>query len=374
MGSGVDQRAREHNPYVHGLRGLLSIFVYTYHIIRSDVATFDAIRAGPIKLAVHQLEWGVDLFFGISGFVILGALLRAPTPGQFLLERAIRIYPVLWPPLLVSLAWGLMFRHRDFAQASVETVLLSIPANLAAIPGMVTMFLIHPPAWSLSYEMAFYSFCAVAMLLHRRMGWAGAAIWGPVAVLALIHYPRGMFFASGVLVAVGLVARYAPFRSLARFPIVMLVITLGALGGVQAVTGERHMIWTTMRDWAGDARLPLALLAMLSGTLFLQGVVNGIGPLGRALTLPVIRFYGTVSYSFYLWHVPALSLTRRGMVALGIDVWAGQAAQAVLWVLTLPLASLIAYLSYRFIEAGVCPWLRRHLRPRPRPVARAVTP
>jgi len=346
------------NPYIHGLRGVLALMVYTYHIVRADLPTFSAVQSGPLRAVLDRCEWGVDLFFAVSGFVIMGALLRSPGAGMFLWERAIRIYPVLWPPLAVSLTWGLLFHHREFAITSVESVLWSIPGNLLALPGVVTMFLIHPPAWSLSYEVAFYVFCAAAWALQRRWGRDIAWLWAPAACLLVMVYPRAAFFGAGVVVALGLVERFALPRFLARFPLAMLALMLLCWGAVQTITGDVHIAWTTMFDWSGDARLPLALVAIAAGTLFIQGVVNGAGVAPRLLTGRIIQWFGTVSYSFYLWHIPALALTRRGILALGIDAWAGPASQLALWVLTMPLAMLLAFVSWRVIEVGLCRRLR----------------
>lgn len=364
------------NLYVQGARGLLSMFVFVYHVIRSEVPTFDFVHSGPFAAGLHTLEYGVDLFFCISGFVIMGSLHRAPNAGVFLVDRAVRIYPVLWPAIAVSLTWGLLFRHRDFALHSVETVLWSIPANLLALPGFINMFLIHPVAWSLSYEVVFYTFCGIAWYLIGRMGWRRAAVlWVPVAVVLLVHYPRGLFFVSGVLVAGGLVRRFALTRFLACYPIIMLVTMLATWGGIQAVTGSTHMVWTTMIDWAGDGRLPLAGVAVVAATLFMQGVVNGTGPLGWLLRRWPLVALGTISYSFYLWHVPGIALSRRLLVTLGLDQMAGQGSQVVLAAIALPLSLALAYGSWFVLETGFCPWLRRRVigaRPRAEAVAPAI--
>ncbi len=345
-----------------------------FHIIRAEVPTFDFVSAGPISAGLQTFEYGVDLFFCISGFVILGSLHRAPNAGTFRMDHAVRIYPVLWPAIAVSLAWGLLFQHRDFALHSVEAILWSIPANLLALPGVLNIFLIHPVAWSLSYEMAFYTFCAIAWLLHCKLGFRRAAlIWVPVAAVLLVHCPRALFFVSGVLVASGWAGRFALARRLAGYPTVMLIVMLTAWGGIQALTGPRHMIWTTLLDWAGDWRLPLAAIAVLAAMLFLQGIVNGTGALGWFLRQAPMTELGAISYSFYLWHVPAIAVARRVMVAAGLDVAAGPASQLVLAALTMPLALVLAYVSWRVLETRFCPWLRARLT-RPRTRMAAVVP
>ncbi|MEJ0017002.1 MAG: acyltransferase [Acetobacteraceae bacterium] len=350
------------NLHVQGARGLCAMMVFTYHIYRAEVPTFETVHSGVAGVILRTMEYGVDLFFCISGFVILGALYRAASGSEFLRDRAIRIYPVLWPPLFVSLVYGLMFHHREFAKVSTETVFLSLPANLLALPGVFDIFLIHPVAWSLSYEMAFYVFCASAWYLSGRWGSASAArVWLPVAAVLLTFYPRAMFFLPGLIVALHPTAGGRLLRVLQRFPFAMLCLTLAAWGGIQAMTGPVHLVRTTLLAWATDWRLPLAMVAIAAATLFMRGIVNGEGVLGRFLAWRPWIALGTISYSFYLWHIPAVALVRRFMLMLHLEILAGPASQLVMFALALPLSVLLAWLSWRLVERSFCSWLRARL-------------
>jgi peptidoglycan/LPS O-acetylase OafA/YrhL len=60
------------------------------------------------------------------------------------------------------------------------------------------------------------------------------------------------------------------------------------------------------------------------------------------LTLPPLRYLGTVSYGIYLLHMLALNLVRRGVPGQGF---------AVYFPLTLALSVLLAGLSFRYFES-----------------------
>ena len=93
---------------------------------------------------------GVDFFFVLSGFIIAYTAYsyigkKTETAG-FLRKRFIRIYPVYWIYLLVSIAGTLLFRH-DFS------VLKNIWKTMLLLPGH-RMFI--STSWTLTYELVFY--------------------------------------------------------------------------------------------------------------------------------------------------------------------------------------------------------------------------
>jgi peptidoglycan/LPS O-acetylase OafA/YrhL len=372
--AGAGPRPDFFNPHVHGARGLFAFGVFLYHVVNSGFATFPALETGPARFALGTLEYGVELFFCISGFVILGALRRAPGAGAFLRDRAIRIYPVLWASVLAMGGLGALAGAREFGRLPPGEVLALLPANLLALPGILPIWAYHPAAWSLSYEMAFYALCALAWWLRPRLGPArAAALWGPAAAVMLVLYPRAVFFVAGVLVAEGVVARRLPgvLRWFVRHPLPPLLVFLAAWGGVAALGGGRGLGEATLLDWVGDARLPLALLAFAAATLAFQGIVDGRGLLGALLVTRPLLWLGTISYSFYLWHLPVMGAARRLMGLLGLADAAGPWAQAVFLALSLPPALLVAAVSRRLLES----WLGDRLRGRRRaPRGRGAVP
>lgn len=364
--AGAASRPDFFNPHVHGARGLFALGVFLFHVVNSGFATFPALEAGPARFALGTLEYGVELFFCISGFVILGALRRAPGAGAFLRDRAIRIYPVLWASVLAMGALGALAGSREFGRLPPGEILALLPANLLALPGILPIWAYHPAAWSLSYEMAFYALCALAWWLRPRLEQArAAALWSAVAAVMLVLYPRAVFFLAGILVAEGVVGRRrlpAGLGWLARHPLPPLLVFLAAWGGVAALGGAQGLAEATLFDWLGDARLPLALLAFAAATLAFQAIVDGRGALGALLVTRPLLWLGTISYSFYLWHLPVMGAARRLMGLLGLAEAAGPWAQAVFLALSLPPALLVAAASQRLLEARLDDRLRGRRR------------
>ena len=101
------------NPNVHGARGLFSLVIFFYHVGNSGLPTFPgSFFVGLQQAGFASLKMGVELFFGISGLVIVGALGRASSFVSFLWDRVTRILPVLWATILVITAMSFLSGER----------------------------------------------------------------------------------------------------------------------------------------------------------------------------------------------------------------------------------------------------------------------
>ena len=79
----VQKTGQGFNVALNGYRGLCTVFVFVYHLGNAGVIPFphgDVLRDG-ITYVWSALRYGVEMFFMISGFVILGSLLRHATVG-----------------------------------------------------------------------------------------------------------------------------------------------------------------------------------------------------------------------------------------------------------------------------------------------------
>lgn len=360
--------ARAFNRPVHGARGLFALFVLVFHVVNSGLPTWGWAASSWPHYLLRSTEYGVELFFCISGFVIAGTLRRARSPLAFIEDRAIRIYPVLWTSVLAIVALALATGLHGVGDPA--ELLWRVPVNMLALPGVFPIDNIHPAAWSLSYELTFYASCAATWGLRRRIG--DRALWLaiPLGMVALAFYPRAAFLAAGMLVAElirpnGVVAR------LAKAPLVWLLVFLVAWHAIQ-VASPVPMIRMTVFDWAGDRRLPLAIVGFVAATLAFTGIAAGNGLLGRVLVLRPLQYCGTISYSLYLWHPIVMSGVKAAMVRFGVVDASGAAAQLVFLVLAAPPAFVVADISQRVLERGTSLWLRKRLHHR-RPLVVAAT-
>lgn len=112
---------------------------------------------------------GMVIFFILSGFLIVTLLLKDGGVGDFLIRRFMRIVPLAWAAMALTL--GLM--------AAAHTAYLPhllFFANL--IPGVLTPATAH--LWSLCMEVQFYLGIAILLAMFGRR-----ALWG-LPVLAIL--------------------------------------------------------------------------------------------------------------------------------------------------------------------------------------------
>lgn len=346
-------RTSAFNRPLHGARGLFSLMVFAFHIANSQVRTFNFAGSDIAASLAMTLQYGVELFFGISGIVILGAMARARSLRHYAWDRATRIYPVLWASVTVILI-GLIARHQPPpVHVAVWSYVLPPPGYF---PG-----LLNPASWSLSFEIAFYLMVGAGWTWRRHGGALAVSLAALLVMLAI--FPRTVLMLPGVLIGAGLLdgaERWPGLGRLIRAPGVTLVLFLVLWRWIELLTGQPMMrvspAFLAPGEWL--ATLPLIALAGALGTTTLLGIVRGEGLLGTILRNPAMQRMGTISYSFYLWHPVVLGLLR-GMLVVRFEPWLGDATRAVLALVALPAALAVAQASHALLEVRLTRVLRR---------------
>ncbi|MGI9604316.1 MAG: acyltransferase family protein, partial [Acidimicrobiales bacterium] len=148
--------SRRRFPALEGLRGLAAIGVLIQHLGFWTGATFNT-RAGGL---LARLDWGVPVFFAISGFLLFRA------PAEALLDPdEVRPFSDL------KKFWRRRIWRVFPAYLAVFAIVMIVPRHITAKPSMLEMPLhvlllqIYPTdtfaegisqAWSLSVEISFY--------------------------------------------------------------------------------------------------------------------------------------------------------------------------------------------------------------------------
>ena len=358
---------RGFNPYLHGARGLFAFMILLFHIVNSRLPTFALLTQGPMLFLLRTLEYGVELFFAVSGIVIVGALSRARGPLIFAIERATRIYPVLWVTVIIVAGIAGM-EHVQGRELPSPWVLTE---NMLGFPPLLPGPLIHPAAWSLSYELCFYGFCALAWTLRRRLGiWAFLLVVPAAAYLLGVHL-RAVLMPVGMAVA-ALLARRPGLSRYAFAPGLGLLAFLVAWG---AFCGRYHddIIDRNVLDLGFGVSSLLVIAAVVSATFAFTGILGGRGVFSRVLRTAPFQFLGGISYSLYLWHPILLAACKHFMYATHIPEKVGSSSQLIFLALTLPPSLAVGWASQQLLEKRVTVWLRRRLEaaiPR-HPLARA---
>jgi exopolysaccharide production protein ExoZ len=333
---------------VQVLRGVAASSVVIGHALH-ETATLVG-RGGPTDIADH-LSWGygVDLFFVISGFIMLHTTAdqfgKPHLARLFLLRRIIRIAPLYWAMTLAVLVTG---AYTGSVSASLGTLSDTI-ASLLFIPyervsGEVLPVL--PLGWTLNYEMFFYCGFASCMFAGLRAG-ISALFVGFVSLVALgWFWPNEFvvvrFWSNSIIVeflfgiGIALLAR-STWRPSLRLGILLTVVA--ALASVAAIGNLIP---------AGPRFLSFGVPAAI--TVFAAVFLPEPSP---SWILSLFVGLGETSYSLYLTHMFSIRLLRVFWFRLmdsALSDWCFVAAALIM-------ASTVGYLVHILIETPVTRWL-----------------
>jgi peptidoglycan/LPS O-acetylase OafA/YrhL len=334
------------------LRGVAVLMVVFHHVLHQSTGF----------LAVWPTEAGqagVDLFFVISGFVMVYVTNeRERSPQQFLAMRAARIVPVYWFYTLAAAALMFvlpqLFRSNELTFKHVLLSMLFIPHESGIA---LDLSPVVKQGWTLNFEVFFYTLFAIAMAIsvRRRVTLAVSAL---VVIAAAGYWLRftgvsigatGFYFNDIILeFAFGMLIARAFFQG-------KLESVCAALGVTLVVSGFAAIFvldsWYTHSMRAFVYGLPAA--AVVIGALAFERR-------SRALRIPFLQFAGDASYSIYLVHIFPVAVMRALWPHGPLPM---QGAVSFLLFLALCLAFVIALgaASYYAVERRSLKYLRKKI-------------
>jgi peptidoglycan/LPS O-acetylase OafA/YrhL len=359
------------NQNIHGCRGLFASLVFLFHVENADLLARYFWNTKFVLWFFPSFASGVELFFCISGYVILMSMMRTSTATKFMTDRLLRIMPVVIVLQVLLFVGGSIVHDKQFAESATlwEWSWLFV-ANALLLPGIFDIPQINPPAWSLSFEMLFY---IVACLFYYRISRVVTdrrrlmLLIGVVALPFFALYPRAAFFSVGIFALLledrirGLAGRwwFTPFPWLVVFLLAWRIAS-------QTMVFRHTTDNAVLMPWMADDGVWMAscVLAYLAGMLFFFSALHDNGWFGRLLRTPVAQYMGTISYSFYLWQACSEYVCKRFLTHVVLPVVGDQWGTTLLLVTTLPLSLGAAHLSYRFIERDLAKWLRQSWKQR----------
>ncbi|MCQ8241416.1 acyltransferase family protein [Rhizosaccharibacter radicis] len=301
---------------------LLHHFNIAYRLPASPLGTL----FGPelVRAVCRNGNYGVTMFFTVSGFLITGNALRRwgeldrVRPLPFYGLRVARILPclllLLVPVTLLGLAGVPMFANRAEAGPPVSF----LRANLAALS--FTMNLLMQRAgwfsyclcvlWSLSVEEVFYVcfplICAGLRRPRRIVAvWIACILLGPTWRFFHQSDEAGFLYATPACldgIAIGCLAALAATRS-------------GVMQWLRSPTGRAAQAATVLLMAAfylwrsiGVTNVPGVTLMALGTAMLMLGTPPDGGARGRAGA--PMRWLGRHSYELYLFHLVALAFMR----------------------------------------------------------------
>lgn len=346
------------------LRGLAALMVVFGHAQHD--ALIQSLKLGTSFERVHLLPWGagVDLFFIISGFIMVyaseGLFGRPGAPAEFFGRRIARITP---------LYWGFTALYVVFLVTSFSSDSKPLPG----IPDIVASFAFWPTiaagediplpvlklGWTLNYEMFFYVlFAAFVGLRRERAVVTVGLILAAVVVLGAMTQPSAaapffwtrpivLEFALGMGIAL-LLRRGVTVSSGVRG--LLLAGGLAILVSDPMRSAYQSIDWTTPNDgWRVLGWGMPAAFIVAAAVLGPQGRPSWLTQAGVAL--------GDASYALYLSHPFVIFGVRKAWLMAGLKetgaLWlmvvtvlvvSCVVALAVHWFLERPLTRLIQHL------------------------------
>jgi peptidoglycan/LPS O-acetylase OafA/YrhL len=345
-----------------GLRGIAASMVIATHYLNGiERHTFGKAIAPYVGFGAT----GVDLFFVLSGFLLTGILLdRRHSPNyysSFYLRRACRIFPLYYAlllavicvvPLVPSLAAD---RNFDWGAARIWWFFVYVQNyGMGAISGYMPRLL--APTWSLAVEEQFYALLPFTVRLLSRRALLAAAMLAWAGSLLL----RVLIVQSGALPALA-ASTWSICRldSLAAGILIALLVRSGVRVSSRALLAAA-LVLLGLCVVSGPWRSPLLECFSISavsagyGCLLLCCIQFPGHPVSAAVSLPVFRWLGKISYGTYLLHAPVRALALAGFHELstrGVPV-------PGLLVTPVSLAATIAlaYCSWIYYESRFIRW------------------
>jgi peptidoglycan/LPS O-acetylase OafA/YrhL len=374
-------RAEPAVGHVGGLDGARAIAAYGVIATHAGFVSGRSLDHRPLAPFLARLDFGVTLFFLLSGFLLFrpfaaAAMSARPAPriGSFWWRRALRILPAYWLAVAATLG-ALSYRHAT--SGDWWSYLLMIHTyNGHDLDSSLSQM------WTLVVEIAFYAALPLLAALPRVLPQAVTAVRRQVALLI------GMLLVAIASNILGHTAfRHTAF--LLWLPTYLDWFALGMFLAVASCLSPAHARWRrVLGEWAaspGTCWIAGALVFWIA-TLPLSGPYNLIpattwewtikhylyGCAAFLFLLPlmlggdrtwaqrllgnrVARRLGEISYGVYLWHLPLLIFIQH---RAHWPLFGGHFA--ALFALTSLTATAAAAASYYLFER---PLLRKYSRP-----------
>jgi len=166
------------------LRFFCAFLVLSFHCSCEFLGGCTGAAHNALKLLAEHGFLGVEIFFIISGFVILNSAINK-TPKQFLIARILRLYPAFWVCCTITFL-ALIF----FGAAGNKPGFIRYLINMTMLNSYVKVEGIDAPYWTLAYEIMFYAWIFALMIADKMRHYERFLIGGLAISTAywLINY------------------------------------------------------------------------------------------------------------------------------------------------------------------------------------------
>lgn len=290
-------------PRIQILRFIAATSVVIFHALGTSS---EYITGSTIFSLFRFGDYGVDLFFVISGFVIFHSTnAKHYSWKEFLKHRIVRIVPLYW---FVTIVTAVLFAVPGLSR-SIAPDFDYLVQSLFYLSWTSERMPVVYPGWSLEYEMFFY-LAFMAMIAIRNVPWRAVSLLicalvgaGAVMNIAGIHPPVITFFTDPIMLEFVMGILIARLFSGGRLPpLVIAILLLDLLLLFAGPTNER-----VVRIFV--AGIPSALI------IYGAALLDRAKPMKNPNSNPIVVL-GDASYSIYLVQAIVISAFVKLVLAL----------------------------------------------------------
>jgi peptidoglycan/LPS O-acetylase OafA/YrhL len=351
------QNQRRFNPRIESMRGIAALTVAAMHVTSSLVEGIP-MRGSldpwglPLIKALSNGYGAVVAFFVISGFVLARSLDRNFGASRFLQGRIFRLFPAAIATIGLFAVLFYRFGFVVYRGASYEP--LDILANMAMLRTDIDRVM-----WSMKAELAATPLIFACVWVYRRLG-ARAVVATAVVLFGLAFVGQysqliGEDTNLALLFAfpVGILVHFKGETIARRLPPGAAV--MGTLGSVA--------VFCACSFFKPSGTWTLLVQCVSAATLVMLIAYRPEVPLLAALDARIVRFYGQISYSFYLLHPLTFWATGRLTAWLlnGVDGLPVTVVAVTCILFSVAAITPLAYASWRLVEL---PAMNRRWQPK----------
>ncbi|WP_327108255.1 acyltransferase family protein [Nonomuraea glycinis] len=381
--------------WLDALRGVAVLVVVFEHLLDP---LFPEVRAN-ISPWFNFGQYGVMLFFLVSGYVVPVSLERRGSVAGFWINRLFRLYPLWIVTAIIGTAFGLMQVYASLPGQLSDRPVLATIAHLTMVQDLLQVVSVVNVFWTLSYEMVFYLLVTAMFVFGWQRASAGTALTFatagvlvggvlPAGALSSVLGGDAVVLIAAVVLAVGMAAILGGGHRVrlcgAATVAVLVVVLLGGnsrIGAWQSLAIVATMFAGTALyrldqgqvdrartgwaialvpvatitaavcfgpGWGMSAQEALEFTWSWSTAVAAAWVTFLIGRLLRSAAFPdALVQLGLISYAVYLLHPLAIQVLRRFVTDGSPIPW----PERLLWsAVLLGVVLVCATVSYRFIE------------------------
>lgn len=298
---------------------------------------------------------GVELFFVISGYVVLMSA-YGKTIKQFFISRVVRLYPMFWiactVTFLMVILFGLDYQNSDWPE-SMRPTIVQYAVNMTMLQGFLGYDNIDGVYWTLTTEISFYFLISLLLsyglfkniklflyfwLIYTAAAQVSAAVNTPFHYLFIPKYSS--FFIAGML--------FYLFQNRILLPVHFYsMISLAYVLCIRSawVEASEH----TEVFHKPHSVLTVALIITLIFILFFL-IINEKLSMQK---YPWLSWLGGITYPLYLLHGNIGYILFQRLERY-FDKY-------ILLIIVLVAMLLVSYLMHRFIEKAVSRKLKEQL-------------